>query len=268
MPVGFQSAPAQRLLLATTSCARRERPLLRSHEVHVEWLRIDAFRPGLVALRETLSEPERERADAFHFREDRDLFTITRAALRALLGRYLELPPRQVPLAAGAYGKPILDLAESRELCFNVSHAGDVSLLALTRARRVGVDVEQIRAGFPFREVAGRVFSERERAELESVAPERQLEAFFCGWTRKEAYLKALGTGFSSPLERFSVSLTPGLPARLLEVADDDREPSRWCLDSFAPERGYMAAVAAEGDDWLLVQRQLIPDPRDPTRMQ
>ncbi len=266
MPVGSDSASAQRLL-AIAPPARRERPLLRSHEVHVEWLRTDAFRPALVALRETLSGPERQRADAFHFREDREVFTITRAALRALLGRHLELPPRQVPLAAGAYGKPLLDLADSRGLSFNVSHAGDVSLLALTRGRRVGVDVEQIRSSFAFREVAVRVFSERERADLEAVAAEQQLEAFFCGWTRKEAYLKALGTGFSSPLERFSVSLTPGRPARLLE-ADDALEPSRWSLESFAPERGYVAAVAAEGDDWLLVQRQLIPDPRDPTRMQ
>jgi 4'-phosphopantetheinyl transferase len=256
------------IVAADAPPTRRERPLLRGDEVRVEWLRIDAFRHGLVALREILSAGERERADAFHFAEDRETFTITRATLRTLLGRYLGLPPRQVPLAAGPYGKPILDLADDRDLRFNVSHAGGVSALALTRGRRVGLDVEQLRPGFPVREVAGRVFSERERAELDAVAAEQQLEAFFQGWTRKEAYLKAVGTGFFAPLEAFSVSLTPGLPARLLEVVGDPRETSRWCLESWSPERGYVAAVAAEGDDWLLVHRQLIPDPRDPTRLQ
>lgn len=247
--------------------ARRERPLLRSHEVHVEWLRVDSFRPGLVALRETLSAEERKRAEAFHFPEDRDTFTITRAALRSLLGRYLGLPPRQVPLATGPYGKPILDLAADTGIHFNVSHAGELSALALSRGRRVGLDLEQLRPGFPFRQVAGRVFSERERSELAFVAAEHQLEAFFQGWTRKEAYLKAVGTGFSASPETFSVSLGPDAPARLLEVAGDPLEPSRWCFESWSPERGYVAAVAAEGDDWLLVSRQLIPDPRDPTRL-
>lgn len=253
---------------AVTSPARRERPLLRSHEVRVEWLRIDAFRPGLVALRETLSPDERRRAEAFHFPEDRERFTVTRAVLRAVLGRYLDLPARQVPLAAGAYGKPFVDLPDDRGLCFNVSHAGGISALAFTRNRRVGLDVEELRPRFPYREVAGRVFSQRERVELDGVAAEHQLEAFFHGWTRKEAYLKALGTGFSAPLEAFSVSLTPGLPARLLEAYGDPLEPTRWCFETWSPERGYVAAVVAEGDDWLLVQRQLIPDPHDPTRLQ
>lgn len=263
--MGFRSIPAQEL--RPGRAARREQPSLLSHEVRVEWLRIDAFRPGLVALQETLSSEERRRADAFHFAEDREVFTITRATLRALLGRLLDLPPRQVPLAVGRYGKPILDLPDDRGLRFNVSHAGGISALAFARGRRVGLDLECVRPGFPFREVAGRVFSERERVELDAVTAERQLEAFFQGWTRKEAYLKAVGTGFSAPLEAFSVSLTPDRPARLLEVAGDPGEPSRWCLESWCPERGYVAAVAAEGDDWLLVHRQLIPDPRDPSRL-
>lgn len=252
---------------AVISPARLDQPLLCSREVQVEWFWIDAFRPGLVALREILSPDERERAASFHFAEDREAFAITRAVLRAVLGRYLGLPPRQVPLTTDPYGKPALDPADRRGVCFNVSHSGGLSALAFTRERRVGVDVERVRSDFPFHEVAGRVFSERERAALQALAAHRQREAFFHGWTRKEAWVKALGTGLSSPLEEFSVSLDPDEPARLLEVAGDPLEPSRWLLQSWAPQRGYVAAVAAEGDDWLLVHRQLIPDPRDPARI-
>jgi 4'-phosphopantetheinyl transferase len=247
------------------SPARRERPLLRDYEIHVEWLHIDAFRPGLVALREILSDDERERAERFGFAADREVFTITRATLRALLGCYLGLKPRQVELVSGPNGKPTLAGIDPA-LRFNVSHSGGIAMLALTRGRRVGIDVEEIQPDFPYREVAPRVFTPRERAALDALPADRQAATFFYAWTCKEAYVKARGTGLFLDPEAFSVSLPPAEPA-LLDVAEDPAEASRWELATLVPLEGFTAAVAAEGGDWFLKCRQLIPDPRDPSRI-
>ncbi len=248
------------------SSARREHPVLRPYEVKVEWLRIDAFRPGLVALRELLSPEERERAERFGAAADRETFVITRAILRTILGRHLGQAPRRVRFRSGPQGKPILEEAGDADLRFNVSHSGGVAALALTRSRRVGIDVEQIRPDFPWREVAGSVFTRRELAAFDAIPPDRQPQAFFGGWTRKEAFVKARGLGFSLSPQEFSVSLPPYQPA-LLEVAGDPEEAARWSFAPICLAAGFAAAVVAEGDDWLLKCHQLIPDPRDPGRI-
>jgi 4'-phosphopantetheinyl transferase len=118
------------------------------------------------------------------------------------------------------------------------------------------VDVEQMRAVIERDQIAERFFSPRERAALAALAPGQREEAFFLCWTRKEAYLKALGAGITYPLDRFSVSLTPGQPAALLEAAPEANGGSVWTLLSFTPAPQYQAAVAVEGADWVLRCRQ------------
>ena len=251
---------------AFTSPGRSECRALREHEVHVEWLRVDAFRSGLGALCELLTPEERERARRFGFASDRETFTITRATLRATLARYLGNQPQEVRFLDGPHGKPALAEPDA-DLRFNVSHSRGLAMLAITRGRRVGVDVEEIRPEFPYAEVAERVFTPRERAALEALPAERRAEAFFHGWTCKEAYVKARGTGLTLAPDAFSVSLPPAPPA-LLEVADDPAEARRWTLSAISPAAGFAAVVAAEGWDWRVKCRQLIPDPPDPTRLQ
>jgi 4'-phosphopantetheinyl transferase len=245
---------------------RRERPLLRDHEIHVEWLRVDAFLPALVALGETLSEAERARARRFGFARDREVFVVTRAALRAVLGRYLGRPPRDVRFLEGPHGKPALADSDAA-LRFNVTHSGAIAMLAITRGRRVGIDVEEIRPDFPYLEVAERVFTPGERAALRALPADRRAEAFFRTWTCKEAYVKGRGTGLSLAPDAFSVALPPAEPG-LLEVEGEPGEAARWTLVAIPPAAGFAAALAAEGEDWLVRCRQLIPDPRDPTRLQ
>jgi 4'-phosphopantetheinyl transferase len=66
---------------------------------------------------------------------------------------------------------------------------------------------------------------------------------FFNCWTRKEAFLKALGDGLHYPLDAFEVSLAPGEPARILRVAETPGEDCGWCLESFIPAPGYVGAL-------------------------
>jgi 4'-phosphopantetheinyl transferase len=204
-------------------------------------------------LRGLLSEDEAARADRFHFAHDRNHFIVARGMLRVILGRYLRRPPAGLRFDYNAYGKPELRAAaDGSRLRFNLSHAAGVALYCVADGRRVGVDVEYVREGAAYEEIAGHFFSERERASLAALPPEARARAFFNCWTRKEAYIKARGEGLSIPLDSFDVSLSPGEPVALLCTRDDALEASRWSLRELALGPDYVAAVAAEGAGWRL----------------
>jgi 4'-phosphopantetheinyl transferase len=178
---------------------------------------------------------------------------VARGLLRAILGRYLGCSPADVRFCYGPRGKPALNDARGGEaLRFNLSHSRGIALYAVTRGREVGVDVEAIRPEVEIASVARRVFSPSERATLHSLPPELQSEAFFNGWTRKEAFIKATGEGLARPLDEFDVSIAPGEPARLLATQPDADEAARWTLRELLPGPGYRAAVAVEGTGWRL----------------
>lgn len=222
--------------------------LLAEDEVHVWCASLEQGQACVQALREHLDEAERAKADRFHFEKDRRHYTVGRGVLRDLLGRYLRVPPARVIFSYNSYGKPALaGPFAAGDLRFNMSHSGGVGLFAFTRGREAGVDVEALREDFASREVAQHFFSGREVSALCAVPPEQYTRAFFNCWTRKEAYIKALGEGLSHPLDSFAVSLTPGEPARLLSTDRDPREAERWSLFDITSLQGFAAALAVEG---------------------
>lgn len=208
-------------------------------------------------MRHILAEDERRRADEFCFEKDRERFVLTRGVLRILLGRYLNLEPRQLNFCYGLHGKPALaERFDGDALRFNVSHSHGLALMALTHNREVGIDVEYVRSDLELDEIASRYFSPQEAATLRSLSIDVRTEAFFAGWTRKEAYIKAKGEGLSLALDKFSVSLAPGEPAVLLSVGENQSpEVACWNLQSLSPGPGYAAAVATEGHVRRLVFR-------------
>lgn len=192
-----------------------------------------------------LSPDERERAARFRFERDRRRFALSRAALRIILGLYLESTPGSVRFTHNAFGKPMLDAADARgPLHFNASHSHELALYALSAEHEVGVDVEHIRAEFASEEVAARFFSRREVEALRGVAPELSVRAFFDCWARKEAYVKARGEGLSYPLDKFAVSVAPGETAALLCDELVPEETPRWLIAELHPADDYAAALA------------------------
>lgn len=229
-------------------------PPLSVDEVHVWRIALDISDALLMRWRQILADDERGRADRFHFEKDRRHFIAGRGALRMILARYLDQSPQDVHFAYSNYGKPRLaNPASAIDLRFNLSHSRGLALLALTRGRDIGVDVEQLRDmerdGEP---LAERFFSPRESTVLRSLPPELRREAFFHCWTRKEAYIKANGKGLSLPLDQFDVSLRPGEPARLLATRHDPDEVHRWSMHNLLPAEGYVGALAIEGHSWRL----------------
>ncbi len=226
---------------------------LSSGEIHVHYTMLDAPPGRIAALRELLADDEKARADRFRFTRDHNRYVIAHGWLRSILATYLQMHPRAIRFTYTPFGKPQVENAPSGlDLRFNLSHADKVALLAVARDVTLGVDVEQIRLDFPALDVAEHFFSEQERSVLAAVPPAVQHEAFFNAWTRKEAYIKAIGEGLSHPLADFDVSLIPGAPAQLLSTRPDPSEAGRWSLASFSPYPGYIAAVAVGSRDWRI----------------
>ena len=127
---------------------------------------------------------------------------------------------------------------------FNISHSGQMAIYAFTPGCQVGVDVEHLRELDDAESLASRFFSSGEISELLSLSPKEMTQAFFRCWTRKEAYIKAVGGGLSIPLDRFQVTLLQGVPARLVQIADDLGNAADWTLHHLEPAPGYVGALA------------------------
>jgi len=225
---------------------------LQSQQVDIWRVCLDLPADFLMRLHSTLSSEESQRAARFHFPADKDRFIAAHGCLRDILTRYLPLDSGQLSFSTNAYGKPrlstgLLRVSSEHGLDFNLSHSRDFALVAITRNRRVGVDIEQFREKISREEIARRFFSEREVSELLSLPLEQREAAFFNCWTRKEAYIKAHGLGLSLPLDSFDVSFIPGEPALLHATRPDEQEAARWTLEPLEVQPGYAAAVAVEG---------------------
>jgi 4'-phosphopantetheinyl transferase len=227
-------------------------PILGRRAVHV-W-RIRLAEESEEDLWSVLSTDERERARKFHFEIHRRGFVVAHAALRQILSGYIGEPAERLTFVTGEFGKPALENARGLE--FNLSHSGDLALLAVSRSGDVGVDVERWNAEIDHLDLAERFFSEEERAALRGLAhaSDQVVEGFFAAWSRKEAYLKASGHGISRGLHHFDVSLRPGEPARLIADQLDDVATDRWFMRELSAGDGYSAALvaAAPVDEVLL----------------
>ncbi len=244
-------------------------PLLPDDHVHIWRVPLNQSSERTALSLEVLSPDEREKAARFRFDKDRNQFVQARAALRTILSEYLNVPPQNLEFSYGTHGKPALANGHaSSNLRFNLSRRAGLALIAVTRGRELGVDVELVRADVPFFEIADVSFSSAESATLHSLPESLRVAGFYNCWTRKEAYVKARGEGLSFPLKQFDVSLTPGEPPMLLNVRDDilslhdDMPPvhdkvvsirddvdevDRWTLQELPVGENYVAALAVEG---------------------
>jgi 4'-phosphopantetheinyl transferase len=149
-----------------------------------------------------------------------------RRAVRGRLADYLGVTAGAVEVTYGSHGQP--RLANAGGLTFSASHSGRVGLLAVTRGREIGVDVERVEPARALGPIADHHFAVDEAAELRALPDDRRIERFFELWTGKEAYAKALGVGFAMPLARL-------------------RAPGGWSLHALDPVPGYAGAVCVRG---------------------
>jgi 4'-phosphopantetheinyl transferase len=220
----------------------------------IRTVRLDQPDELVDALACQLSTAELERARRYYFDRDRRRFIVARGELRRLLARELEVGAQAIEFAYGRHGKPSLaPPLDGAGLRFNLAHSDDLAVIALCRDREVGVDVEAIRPMQDEAHLVSTCFSQREQEEYLRVDPAGRTAAFFSGWTRKEAFIKGLGKGLSQPLDSFDVSVTPAMPAQLLRFENRSGQDCGWCLASFTPAPGFVAAVVTQGRECLVI---------------
>lgn len=221
---------------------------LDAGQVHLWRASLQPQTPVLERLNSFLSPPERNRAARFRFPKDQLRFTAARAILREILSRYTGCPPSELEFGYGPAGKPFLlneDGAPS-ELEFNLAHSHGLAFYGIARNASVGVDLERIRDGLDVEKLSARFFTPAEAELLRSLPePQRRL-AFFRAWTRKEAFLKALGQGLRAGLASCEVSLEAGSDDTLISYSGDAQAPRRWRLLDVPVHPEFCAALAVE----------------------
>ena len=212
-------------------------------DAHVWLVSLDAPDVDEAWCNRVLSDEERDRAGRFRFPRDRRRYIVSHAALRSVLASHLARPPEQLEFFRRPGGKPALMPSAAGPLVeFNLSHSDGLALIAVTRERQIGVDLERVREDVAFAEVAARFFSARENAALVALPSRLQRLAFFQCWTAKEALSKARGRGLDGTPSDVDIAWTPDDVVRIRPTGRD------LTLLPLNPARGYVGAVAIEGE--------------------
>lgn len=217
---------------------------LGGNEIHLWHADLTALEAAIDTLSPLLDPHEQARAARFIVPEPRVQFILSRALLRIALGQYLGIGPREVRFHTGERGKP--ELAAPQGLHFNLSHTDGTTVIALTRAGRIGVDVEKIRENLDPLQLGARFFSPREAEWLRTQPVDRHFAAFFACWTAKEAYVKACGSGLAVPLDGFGVVPDPGHAELHLEIYGKPEDSKRWSMWQVDLGQDLRCAVAVE----------------------
>lgn len=204
-----------------------------------------------------LSQEEQERAKAFRYERDRDAYIECHARLRHVLGQYLELPPEDLRFSLGPMGKPYL---VTHPITFSLSHSYPLEgpgrerggfAIALSRTGEVGIDLE-CSPKSPWQELARSVFTERELVSLAELPAVEQEAHFLRLWTAKEAFLKALGTGFQTPPDRIEI-LRSGKKTWDIATSWPGIRADEWKLHELSAPAGLVASLVTPADQsWKL----------------
>ena len=215
---------------------------LSTDAIHIWVLSLAEFSSQLPEFERVLAKEEVERASRFRFDHLREAYTLTRGALRHILGRYLDHDPAKISLRCTEKGKP--ELCPPATLHFNLSHSHGLAAIAFATGCPVGIDLERFRPLRDMLEIAARYFCAEEASELLTLPPLQREPAFFACWTRKEAFMKATGDGFDCPLNSFRVNLVPESDARLIHIHGDPVAAEKWSLHDLRIAPGFAAALA------------------------
>ena len=212
---------------------------LATGEVHV-WTARRVCEPGdLKSHEQILDATERNHAHRFRFPQHRERYIFAHGIMRRILASYLQSAPQQIIFERNEFGKPHLCDTQSA-LTFNLSKSEDLVVLAITMNHSIGVDIERIGDETGIDAIARYYFTERERLLLEAAPEEQRDRMFHTFWTRKEAYVKAVGEGLSVDLTSFDVAIPDGRGADGVNIGE-------WWLSDLVMPNGYAGALAVAG---------------------
>ena len=221
--------------------------------VHAWTFRLDCPEGELEMLETILAPDELDIANRYHQQRHRRRYVVSRANLRRLLSCYTALPAKRISFGYERKGKPYLNPDRSGQgPNFNLSHSEDRTLVAVARNAVIGVDLERCRELDDLEGVAESCFSPREMQTLNRLPETQRIEGFYNCWTRKEAFIKALGEGLGYPLKSFVVSRSRDESPAILNVDGDSAKCTQWQVFSPTVAAGYICAVVVRGEHWQL----------------
>jgi len=227
-------------------------PALDKNQVHVWTIHLETGEAGIAHLTSLLPTEEINRANRILVASVRQRFIIARASLRRILAFYTGNDAATLDFEYGQAGKPCL--GGNTGLNFNISYSQNVAKVAVTMHRAVGIDIQAIEQAIDPESVARLVFSPAEISGLLSLPADERQMAFTQTWVRKEAYIKALGAGFSRHTHSFSVSPVATDMDALCHDESNHLATAEWRLMQIKAPTGYCAALAAAGRDWHYIE--------------
>lgn len=214
---------------------------LNDNYLDIWWIDVQAYTKHINAFSSLLSSFEQQQADRFYHLQDRQYYTVTHGICRLILSRYLNEPAQQIQITQASHGKPIL--ASSTNLHFNLTHSDSKALVAVSKSP-LGIDMERMKPDLPFDELVFQFMSPQELKRFATLSPQQKCEVFYLCWTRKEAYVKAIGQGLSYPIRQVTFSFDPS------DIRFRDEEnPSfiqEWTLYQLPTVGSYIQAVVSK----------------------
>jgi 4'-phosphopantetheinyl transferase len=211
-----------------------------------------------------LGERELDIAGRLARPELRRRYVVAHGALRELLGGRLGVSAQSLDIAADPGGKPRLAAPAHGDLRFNLSHSGELAVIAVAANREVGVDVERLRPFERAAAMAARFFTAAEASALEAVEVSQRDAEFLAMWSAKEAYGKARGEGLGESLRHVRLGPVPARMGEPFTIADGAQASRRWSGLTMQPRPGYVGALVVEGSDWRLRTEGFTACPGDP----
>jgi len=215
--------------------------IINQNEIHIFRTSTDLNENELNSFRKNLSDDENTKAERYKFNYLKNNYTACRGFLREILSGYTGINPSDIKFSYSEFGKPFLKDSNIR---FNVSHSGNTGIIAVNLENELGIDIELVREVPDLISLSARFFSKSEITELNKTDSGKLTDSFFYCWTRKEAFVKAVGTGLQYPLNSFSVSVTGDADPEITEIANDFTEARKWKLYNLPAAHNYISSLA------------------------
>lgn len=223
---------------------------LADNDVHI-WLNyLNVHEARIKHLYPLLSSEEKERSERFKFYKHRKAFIASHGFMHNVLACYIDANANEIEFTQTEFGKPsIIDIQNKANIQFNLSHSGNMAILAVCKQNAVGIDIEYAERKVDWKGISKRFFTPNEQEQLSKLTEEEQREAFFQIWTRKEAHMKVTGQGLSLAPTQFEVSVPPQA-ANFIENLKNEDDNFYKMQDILLPEmfKDYYACLSADFD--------------------
>jgi 4'-phosphopantetheinyl transferase len=227
---------------------------ISKNEIHVYKAFSETSENKLNYFLDLLDTDEKNKADRFKFAKHRNNFISFRAYLRIILSEYLNTHPAKITFSYADKGKPFIS---DSEIKFNISHSDNFAVYAVTSQIEIGIDTEKIKELPDALSIAKNYFSEMEVKQFSEVNENNYKQAFYNCWTRKEAFIKAIGEGLSFPLADFSVSFMPGEAPEMKWIKDKPEESLLWTIINIDLEKEFISSLAIRSNQIRLIEKEI-----------